>query len=157
MGRIDRRNAFTLIEVLIVVIIMAVLAATIIPQFSSSTNDAKGSAVSFNLHTIRTQIELYKAQHLGTGPAVDKFKSQMTGLTNTSGVVGTDKKDYPFGPYIQGDIPVNPFKNSNAIKETNATTQALAQAAVGGAEGWMYNPLTGDFYPNNVEYYTPTP
>ena len=38
------RSAFTLIEVLIVVIIMAVLAATIIPQFSSSTNDAKNSS-----------------------------------------------------------------------------------------------------------------
>ena len=41
------RNAFTLIEVLIVVIIMALLAATIIPQFSSSTSDAKKSAVEF--------------------------------------------------------------------------------------------------------------
>ena len=35
------RSAFTLIEVLIVVIIMALLAATIIPQFASSTSDAK--------------------------------------------------------------------------------------------------------------------
>ena len=63
MSRDRRRNAFTLIEVLIVVIIMAVLAATIIPQFSSSTNDAKNSSVVFNLQTIRSQIEMYKTHH----------------------------------------------------------------------------------------------
>ncbi len=50
---IGRRNAFTLIEVLIVVIIMAVLAATIIPQFSSSTTDAKISSLKFNLAALR--------------------------------------------------------------------------------------------------------
>ena len=47
----NRRKAFTLIEALIVVIIMAVLAATIIPQFSTSTKDAKMSNLKFNLHT----------------------------------------------------------------------------------------------------------
>ena len=69
----NRRNAFTLIEVLIVVIIMAVLAATIIPQFSSSTNDAKLSSVKFNLHTIRSQIEMYKVHHSGGLPALATF------------------------------------------------------------------------------------
>ena len=62
----SRRSAFTLIEVLIVVVIMAVLAATIIPQFASSTTDAKVSALKFNLHGLRQQVEMYKLQHNGT-------------------------------------------------------------------------------------------
>ena len=41
-----RRSAFTLIEVLIVVVIMAILAATIIPQFTDSTKDAKASTAT---------------------------------------------------------------------------------------------------------------
>ena len=49
MSRDSRRKAFTLIEVLIVVVIMAILAATIIPQFSSSTQDAMESALKFNI------------------------------------------------------------------------------------------------------------
>src|SRR6476659_1356734 len=57
-----RRSAFTLIEVLIVVVIMAILAATIIPQFTDSTKDAKQSTVRFNVHTLRSQIELYRTQ-----------------------------------------------------------------------------------------------
>ena len=47
-----RRYAFTLIEVLIVVIIVAVLAATIIPQFVTSSNDTKTSNLNFNLQSI---------------------------------------------------------------------------------------------------------
>ena len=39
----QKQNAFTLIEILIVVVIMAVLAAAIIPQFTDSTDDAKES------------------------------------------------------------------------------------------------------------------
>ena len=46
MKTTDRRSAFTLIEVLIVVVIMAILAATIIPQFTDSTKDAKSSTVN---------------------------------------------------------------------------------------------------------------
>jgi len=68
MATFRRRNAFTLIEVLIVVIIMAVLAATIIPQFTTSTKDAKDSTLKFNMHTLRSQIELYKLHHLGKYP-----------------------------------------------------------------------------------------
>ena len=43
---------------MIVVVIMAVLAATIIPRFSASTEDAKTSQLRFNVHTLRSQTEL---------------------------------------------------------------------------------------------------
>ena len=59
------RSAFTLIEVLIVVVIMAILAATIIPQFTDSTKDAKTSTAKMNLATLRAQIQLYRTQHTG--------------------------------------------------------------------------------------------
>src|SRR5437867_11185786 len=64
----NRRSAFTLIEILIVVVIIAVLAATIIPQFTDSQKDARISTAQFNLNTLRAQIELFKAQHSGALP-----------------------------------------------------------------------------------------
>ena len=42
-------KGFTLVELLIVVIILAILAAIVVPQFSSSTTDAKESALDANL------------------------------------------------------------------------------------------------------------
>lgn len=146
----SHRIAFTLIEVLIVVIIMAVLAATIIPQFSSSTNDAKESSMKFNLHTLRSQIEMYKVHHAGTKPLLATFEDQMTKPTSITGT--TTGSDLDYGPYIQGEIPANPFNNSAAL--VAVTTPGTEPAAiVAGGAGWQYDESTGDFYPNNAEYY----
>ncbi len=145
----QNRNAFTLIEVLIVVIIMAVLAATIIPQFSSSTEDAKSSALDFNLHTIRSQIEMYKVHHLGRVPSLADFARQMTEKTN---VQGGFTGDMPYGPYIQGQIPMNPFNHSRDLVAV-ATAGTVPTAVVAGGAGWQYDETTGGFYPNNPEWY----
>lgn len=143
------RNAFTLIEVLIVVIIMAVLAATIIPQFSSSTEDAKRSTLDFNLHTIRSQIEMYKVHHLGKVPSLANFEKQMTEKTN---VQGGFTGDTAYGPYIQGQIPANPFNHSNEVVAV-AAAGTVPTAVVAGDAGWQYDESTGGFYPNNGEWF----
>ena len=57
--------ACAVMGVLIVVVIMAILAATIIPQFTDSTKDAKTSTAKMNLATLRAQIQLYRTQHTG--------------------------------------------------------------------------------------------
>ncbi len=154
MSNTRRRSAFTLIEVLIVVIIMAVLAATIIPQFSSSTKDAMTSTLKFNMHTLRSQIEMYKVHHLGTLPAIkDNGLPQLTSATNISGQTGTPGTDYPYGPYIDNQIPVNPFDNSNKVTAV-ATAGATPTGVVGSLGGWQYDATTGAIWPNNSEYYT---
>jgi prepilin-type N-terminal cleavage/methylation domain-containing protein len=145
-----RRNAFTLIEVLIVVIIMAVLAATIIPQFSTSTNDAKDSALRFNLHTIRSQIEMYKVHHLGKVPLLATFGDQMTKPSDVNGA--TTGTNLIYGPYFQGEVPANPFNGSNALVAV-ATAGTTPTDVVSGGAGWQYDESNGGFFPNNAEYY----
>lgn len=146
----NRSNAFTLIEVLIVVIIMTVLAATIIPQFSSSTTDAKESSLQFNLHTIRSQIKMYKVQHAGKVPELAKFEDQITKSTAING--NTTGTDLDYGPYYQGKFPINSFNNSSDIVAVATIGTEPTGVVVGGA-GWQYDETTGGFYPNNAEYY----
>src|SRR5437868_10310215 len=116
MKTMPRRSAFTLIEVLIVVVIMAILAATIIPQFTDSTKDAKGSTVKFNLATLRSQIQLYRTQHNGLNPTATLV--ELTQLTDISGTAGVGA-NFGYGPYLR-EIPTNPFTNS----KTGSTTIA---------------------------------
>ena len=149
MGTDHRVGGFTLIEVLIVVVIMAVLAATIIPQFSSSTTDAKESALQYNLHTIRSQVEMYKVQHLSEYPKLATFVDQMTNATDIDGNVVANG---PYGPYIIGDLAANPFNNSNEVVAV-ATPGVEPVAVVAGGAGWQYDETTGGFYPNNPEAY----
>jgi len=149
MRQTCRRNAFTLIEVLIVVIIMAVLAATIIPQFTSSTEDATKSTMQFNLHTMRSQIEMYKMHHLGKlpGGATGDFTLQMTGETDLAGTVNpgaSDPAKYPYGPYMQ-EVPPNPLNSDAAVKEQ-------AVAAGDDTSGWQYDRSSGLIYANDASF-----
>src|SRR5450759_1499239 len=73
---------FTLVELLIVVIILAILAAIVIPQFSSSTKDAQESALDANLSALRSAIELYKVQHTS-------YPGAVTSGGGCSGTTGT--------------------------------------------------------------------
>lgn len=54
------KRAFTLIEILIVVVILGILAAIVIPQFTSAADDAQVSSAKSQLQTARAQIELYR-------------------------------------------------------------------------------------------------
>jgi general secretion pathway protein G len=142
------RSAFTLVEVLIVVVIMAILAATIIPQFTDSTKDAKASSVRFNLHTLRSQIELYRTQHNGTPPSATLV--ELTQQTNASGASGTGSA-YPYGPYLR-EIPANPFTNSKAVKSVTNDPAVAADVTSGGA-GWLYNATTGGIWIDHADYF----
>ena len=50
-------------EILIVVIILGILAAIVIPQFTNASQNARESSLQSTLQTLRSQIQLYKLQH----------------------------------------------------------------------------------------------
>ena len=62
------KRGFTLVEILIVVVILGILAAIVIPQFTEASTEAKVSRLASDLQTMRSQIELYKVQHSDTPP-----------------------------------------------------------------------------------------
>ena len=147
----NRRTGFTLIEVLIVVVLMAVLAGTIIPQFAASTKDAKDSAIRFNLHSLRSQIEMYKVHHNNTPPTGANNLDQLTKATDISGATGTPGPSYPYGPYIQQSLPTNPFTNSNKV--TLDTAASGTPTATGDSDaGWIYRASTGEIWADHADY-----
>src|SRR3954453_3386064 len=87
-----RKTAFTLVEILIVVIILGLLAAIVIPQFTNASQDARESALASQLQTLRSQIELYKLQH---GDVLPDLVTDWTPLTTAS--IGADGNSV--GPY----------------------------------------------------------
>src|SRR5579864_7959116 len=67
-GKGPRKAGFTLIEIMIVVIILGILAAIAIPQFSSASGEARLSTMRDILRFMRSQITVYKAQHQDVPP-----------------------------------------------------------------------------------------
>jgi general secretion pathway protein G len=127
------RHGFTLVEILIVVVILGILAAVVIPQFSDAAETAKASSLVSQLQTVRSQLELYMIQHNGSYPDLSSNWNQLTQTTDISGATsGSD-----FGPYLQ-KAPINPFENSSTVDQD---TGALGTAAAG--VGWVYDQTTG--------------
>ncbi|MCC6662033.1 MAG: prepilin-type N-terminal cleavage/methylation domain-containing protein [Phycisphaerales bacterium] len=62
------RKAFTLVEILIVVVILGILAAIVVPQFTNATQDAQAGNIQTQLDTINNQIELFAARNNGVYP-----------------------------------------------------------------------------------------
>jgi general secretion pathway protein G len=138
-------RAFTLVEVLIVVVIMAVLAAVVIPQFSSSTDDAKRSTGDFNLSTMRSIVQTYKAQHLNANPAHDATNKTLPGLLGKTLQNGTVDAAGPYGPYLV-EFPENPYTGKKDVNATTKTVLVAADVTAGNAGGWLYNATTGQIF-----------
>jgi general secretion pathway protein G len=133
MNRTRKVSGFTLVEILIVVVILGILAAIVIPQFTSASETAKASSLVSQLQTIRSQLELYQVQHNGTYPTVAQLWDNMTTATDiTGGTPGSGVTSY--GPYLQ-QSPINPFEDSSVV--IASTDSAAAQ------KGWSYNATTG--------------
>ena len=141
------RKGFTLVEILIVVLILGILAAIVLPRFSSASSTARASMMADDLRVMRVQLEVYKAQHRGIaagypaggGGASDAaFIAQMTLATDEesqTAPVGTD--GYRYGPYLR-EIPVNPINGKNTIRVVADGEACPAQAT--DTHGWVYQP-----------------
>src|SRR6185436_9812254 len=120
--RHNRKSGFTLVEILIVVIILGILAAIVIPQFTNASQDARKSSLVSQLQTVRSQLELYKLQHrdkypTSTGLAAGTWDwTLMTTKTDDTGAAGGT-----LGPYLQA-APRNSIS-------TLADPTTVAQAA----------------------------
>jgi general secretion pathway protein G len=144
MNRIARTRGFTLVEILIVVIILGILAAIVIPQFSNASSDARRSSLSGQLQTMRSQIGLYALQH------GDQYSPKLVagGATAWDDMVIKTNADHTaggnFGPYLQGP-PANNLNADSSVTVVSGTTDYSTGgvAAPASAGGWVFNSTTG--------------
>jgi prepilin-type N-terminal cleavage/methylation domain-containing protein len=130
-------HGFTLVEVLIVVSILGIMAAIVVPQYSSTTAEAQLAALRSNLHVVRKQLELYKIHHNGVWPAAvgetsADFTRRMVTKTDAGGAPGTK-----YGPYLER-TPINKYNGRATVRIGDA-------AAGAGTDGWRFDPLSGEF------------
>lgn len=160
---------FTLVELLIVVIILTVLAAIIVPQFTSATLDAKEATLDANLARLRSAIELYHAQHgsvypgsvatsggtcpagatAGTGAAntAQALIDHMLMYSDASGrTCSIGDTTFKYGPYVRKAFPDDMITGNGAIV-VQTTGAALTPAAATG--GWAYDTRSGQIVMNS--------
>ena len=149
------RRAFSLVEILIVVVILGILAAIAVPKLSSASQVSRENTLKESLRLLRTQVGVYYTQHAdsypgypggdtGQTPTGDTFVHQMTQCTDSSGNVSANPSSvYKWGPYIQA-MPGNPVNYLGTITIIGPGAPMTAD----GTTGWLYQPSTGSVQPN---------
>ncbi len=148
------KKAFTLVEILIVVIILGIMAAIVLPEFSNASAKSRASMLADDLRILRTQVMVFKAQHLESPPGYPTgdptanpteplFVAQMTMASKaTCETAAPGTAGYRYGPYMSA-MPVNPLNGKRTVQMI-ANGGALPGAA-DDSHGWIFKPETLQF------------
>lgn len=79
-----RRRAFTLVELLIVIAIIAILAALIFPAFNSARESARRTSCTSNLHQIGLAVALYRSDEREFPASLAALLGSSQNLDNSS-------------------------------------------------------------------------
>src|SRR5881397_3642361 len=95
-----RRRAFTLIELLLVLVILGILAAIVVPKFSGRTEQARMTAAQSQIATFGTALDAFEVDN-GYYP---KGKNGLADLVTQP----RDAQNWR-GPYMKSEIPMDPW------------------------------------------------
>lgn len=124
-------RAFTLVEVLIVVVLLGILAAIVVPQYANATGDAKINATRDQLIKIRRALEVYYVRNNNRFPVVttgDGTWGEIAAMGNTY------LREKPLNQWVGGDrAGIITF---GTAPDTGFTSDY----------GWIFDPATGEVW-----------
>jgi prepilin-type N-terminal cleavage/methylation domain-containing protein len=130
VGRALRRGrAFTLIEVLIVVVILGILAAVVVGSVYSASQESAQTVTKSELAKVRRHVEAYRAS----------FSNQLPSVTDGDGT---------WGPLVSANFmtraPSNPWVGG--VNAQRVVLRATPDAGFTDQYGWIFDPASGQVW-----------
>ena len=124
----NRVAAFTLVELLLVVVILGVLAAIVLPKFAGRTEQARNAAATTQINTFGTALDAFEVD-------IGYYPKGRNGLQDLV-VTPRDAQNWK-GPYLKSDVPVDPWGNAYFYEcpgRHNASGYDISSAGPDGKE-----------------------
>lgn len=103
----NRRGGFTLIELLLVLVILAVLAALVVPKFTNRSQQARETAAKTDISSVQTSLNAFE---IDTGRFPNSEEGLSALLAQPANLTGWR------GPYIERGVPKDPWGNAYVYK-----------------------------------------
>ena len=100
--RLSSRRAFTLVELLLVLVILGILAALVLPKFTGRTEQARITAAQTQISTLGTALDAFEVDNGSYprgGDGLQLLVSAPSGAANWR------------GPYLKSDVPLDPWSH----------------------------------------------
>ncbi|MEI6305923.1 MAG: type II secretion system major pseudopilin GspG [Deltaproteobacteria bacterium] len=96
MKQLNNKRGFTLIEIMVVIVILALLAALVGPKILGRTDDAKIQTTKTQIRNIESALKLYKLDN-GVYPTTEQGLNSLVAKPS----VGVIPKNYKDGGYLE--------------------------------------------------------
>ena len=129
LGRRETQRGFSLVELLVVLVILGLLIGLVAPNFMGRAEQTRGEIAKVQIENLHSALKTYRLD-------VGRYPSTEQGLGSLM-QAPAEVADYWHGPYLDKELPLDPWRNPYQYRYPADNFQGLALYSLGadGAEG----------------------